>query len=75
MKKIAILASGSGTNAENIARTFNEGNRIRVDIVLTNREHAGVIERMNRLNVDAEYIPNRVWDEAPMRIVSGEASP
>ncbi len=69
MKKIAILASGSGTNAENIARTFNEGNRIRVDIVLTNREHAGVIERMNRLNVDTEYIPNRVWDEAPMRIV------
>lgn len=69
MKKIAIFASGSGTNAENIARTFNEGNRIRVDIVLTNREHAGVIERMNRLNIDTEYIPNHVWDQAPMRIV------
>lgn len=69
MKKIAILASGSGTNAENIARFFAEGNRIRVEVVLTNREHAGVIERMNRMNIDTEYIPNRVWDENPERIV------
>lgn len=69
MKKIAILASGSGTNAENIANVFNHGNRVRVDVVLTNRENAGVIERMNRLNIDVEYIPNSVWDSAPARIV------
>lgn len=69
MKKIAILASGSGTNAENIARFFSEGNKIRVEVVLTNRENAGVIERMNRMGIDTEYIPNRIWDENPERIV------
>ncbi len=69
MKKIAILASGSGTNAENIVRFFNEGNKIRVEVVLTNRQNAGVIDRMSALGIDTEYIPNRVWDEAPERIV------
>lgn len=69
MKNIAILASGSGTNAENIARFFNNGNRIRVAMVITNRKNAGVIERMKPLGVDVEYVPNRVWDEAPERIV------
>jgi phosphoribosylglycinamide formyltransferase-1 len=43
MKNIAILASGSGTNAENIARFFGEGNKIRVALVITNRKKAGVI--------------------------------
>lgn len=69
MKNIAILASGSGTNAENIARFFGEGNKIRVALVITNRKNAGVIERMNRLNIDVEYVPNSVWDNDPQQVV------
>lgn len=69
MKNIAILASGNGTNAENIARLFNGGNRIRVALVLVNRRKAGVIERMKPLGVPVEYIPNSVWDTEPMKVV------
>lgn len=66
---IAIFASGSGTNAENIARIFNAGTRARVAIVLTNRRKAGVIDRMRPLDVETIYVPNSVWDENPQEVV------
>lgn len=69
MKNIAILASGSGTNAENIARFFGEGNKIRVALVITNRKKAGVIGRMEGLGIDVEYVPNIVWDNDPQQVV------
>lgn len=69
MTNIAIFASGSGTNAENIARIFNEGSRIRVALVVTNRRKAGVTGRMEALGVPVEYVPNQVWDEEPGKVV------
>jgi phosphoribosylglycinamide formyltransferase-1 len=52
MKNIAIFASGSGTNAENIVRYFRPGTIGRVQMVLTNREDAGVIERCQALGTE-----------------------
>lgn len=69
MKNIAIFASGSGTNAENIVRFFHEGNRLRVAVVLVDRENAGVIERMERLNVPTLYFPRSVWRNDPQQII------
>jgi folate-dependent phosphoribosylglycinamide formyltransferase PurN len=46
-KNIAVLASGSGTNAENIIRYFREKGSARVALVLTNRQNAFVLERAN----------------------------
>lgn len=69
MKRIAILASGSGTNAENIAKIFNGGNRIKVVLVVTNRKNAGVVERMKPLGVETAYVPNSVWDSNPEEVV------
>lgn len=51
MKRIAILASGSGTNAENIITYFKGNNSIRVTKVLSNKRDAKVLERAKRLNV------------------------
>jgi phosphoribosylglycinamide formyltransferase-1 len=51
MKKIAIFASGSGSNAENIINHFAENKYVSVELILTNNPTAGVIERGNRLNV------------------------
>ncbi len=48
---LAIFASGNGTNAENIVKYFNQKKNISVVSVYVNNEHAGVIERMNRLNI------------------------
>ncbi|MDR1601940.1 MAG: phosphoribosylglycinamide formyltransferase [Tannerella sp.] len=51
MKKIAIFASGSGTNAENIAKCFSDHKHIEVAVVLSNNPRAGVHERMKRLEI------------------------
>ena len=53
MKKLAIFASGSGSNAENIIHFFLNHPTIRVDSVWTNKQDAFVLERAERLNVEA----------------------
>lgn len=45
MKSLAIFASGSGTNAENIIRYFSNSEFFKVAIVLSNKQGAGVHER------------------------------
>ncbi len=52
MKRIAILASGSGTNAENLIRYFRTNQAGKVELVLTNKPGAGVIARAKSLRVD-----------------------
>jgi phosphoribosylglycinamide formyltransferase-1 len=52
MNYIAVFASGSGTNAENIIRFFRTHQQIRVKTVLSNRSNAGVLERASRLGVE-----------------------
>ncbi len=68
MKKIAILASGAGTNAENIARHFAGSDRARVTLVLTNVRDAGVVGRMAQLGIDTYYVPNAQWRDQPGQI-------
>lgn len=53
MKRIIILASGSGTNAENIINYFKNSVNISVNQVLSNKKNAKVLERANRLDVNA----------------------
>lgn len=55
MKKLIILASGSGTNAENIIRYFENKKQIEVSCVLTNKSDAGVLKRCDSLRVPAFY--------------------
>ncbi|MCF8225673.1 MAG: phosphoribosylglycinamide formyltransferase [Bacteroidales bacterium] len=45
MNNIAIFASGSGTNAENIIQHFRTNSESRVQLVLCNKPGAGVIDR------------------------------
>ena len=51
MKNIAIFASGSGTNAENITRYFAKSDNIKVAVVLSNNKNVGVHARVNKLGV------------------------
>lgn len=69
MKQLAIFASGSGSNAENITRLFHQGNRVKVSVVLCNRRDAQVFERMKPLGVPVIYIPNSSWESDPERVI------
>jgi len=51
MKRIAIFASGNGTNAENIVRHFITSTTISTSLALCNKPSAGVIGRMHSLGV------------------------
>lgn len=55
MRNIAILASGSGTNAENIIKYFSTRNSARVTLVLSNRKEAFVLKRAAALNVNSFF--------------------
>jgi phosphoribosylglycinamide formyltransferase-1 len=50
-KRIAIFASGSGTNAERIMSYFKDSDLGEVSIVLSNKADAGVLERTARFDV------------------------
>ncbi len=57
-KNIVLLASGDGTNAENIIRYFAQSRDIRVVEVLTNNPGAGVIERAKNLGTPVRIFTN-----------------
>ncbi|MDP4281397.1 MAG: phosphoribosylglycinamide formyltransferase [Bacteroidota bacterium] len=57
MQKIALFASGNGTNAQRITEYFKDSTEISVDIILSNNPKAYVLQRAASLQV-----PTRVFD-------------
>lgn len=53
MNNIAIFASGSGTNAENIIRFFRPNQKTQVKLILTNKPDAKVIQRAQDLGISS----------------------
>ncbi|NDW12072.1 phosphoribosylglycinamide formyltransferase [Bacteroides sp. 214] len=58
---IAILASGSGSNAENIARHFSNNKEVRIALIITNKKDAYVLERARTLNIASLIFPKEEW--------------
>jgi len=56
MKNIVLLASGSGTNAENIVEYFQDSDIARVTAIYTNNPKAGVIDKARKLAVPCHVI-------------------
>lgn len=53
MKKIAILASGSGSNAENIYNYFKNNKQVEVALIVSNKQDAYVLKRAENLNIES----------------------
>lgn len=65
MKRIAVFASGSGTNAENLINYFSNQKRATVSLVLTNKPDAYVIERARKLSVETRIFDrNEFYDSS-----------
>jgi len=56
MINAAIFASGEGTNAENLMRFFANDPRIRIKLVITNRDDAGVVARAEKYRKTVQII-------------------
>lgn len=65
MRKIAVLASGEGTNAERIVRYFRENAKAEIAVVIASRPTAGVVDRAHTLNVPCEVV-------RPAEFIAGE---
>ena len=61
VKRIAIWASGSGTNAERLTTYFADKADVEVAVILSNRKEAYVLERARRLGVHAALFPNAAF--------------
>ena len=59
MKNIAILASGSGTNAENIIAYFSTRNTAKVALVLSNKRDSFVLERAAKHNIRSVFFDRK----------------
>ena len=64
MKRIAILASGSGSNAENIANYFKGSDYAEVSFIIANNPQAYVIERAKRLGIECAVVTKAQFIEA-----------
>lgn len=61
--KIAIMASGSGTNAENIMEYAKDHSSLEVACIITDKFDAGVIDRAKNFDVPVVVIPLQKGDE------------
>ena len=73
MLRIAILASGSGSNAESLVRYFEQSDAASVNLIVTNNPKAGVIERAKRLNVVVEVFSSKTDSDAILTILEDRA--
>ena len=63
MKRIAILASGTGSNAKKIIEHFENHPNITVSVVITNNANAGVLNIANTYNIPTEIISKQTLNK------------
>lgn len=60
-KKVAIFASGSGSNAENIIRYFSKTKNVIFPFILSNKADAFVKNRAEKLNIPFIFFTKEQW--------------
>lgn len=63
LQRIAVFASGSGSNAEVLIKHFHKSPHASVALVVTNRKQAGVIGRANKLDIPVEYTSRKALEQ------------
>ena len=64
MKRIAIFASGAGTNAENLIKYFQGHKDIHVALLVCNKPGAGAIDKAEDLGVPTLMVNREDWSHA-----------
>jgi phosphoribosylglycinamide formyltransferase 1 len=65
LKRLAIFASGSGSNAEKIAEYFANHTDIDIALILSNNPQAGVIARARRLHIPVVLFDRKTFYDTP----------
>jgi phosphoribosylglycinamide formyltransferase-1 len=64
MRNIAIFASGSGTNAENIIKYFSNRNTAKVALILSNKQEAYVLKRAAQHSIPSNFFDRKDFYES-----------
>lgn len=59
--RLAIFASGGGSNADKICTYFATHPSVRVSLIITNRADAGVLQVADRHGIESVYISKKYW--------------
>ena len=62
-RNIAIFASGSGSNAQNIIEQLEGKSSLHFPFILTNKSDAYVLERARKLGIPGHYFPKSIFDQ------------
>ena len=57
--QLAILASGNGTNAQQITEYFADNDAVNINVIIYNKRDAYVAERARNLGIEAQYFSRR----------------
>lgn len=69
MINAAIFASGEGTNAENIIKYFTNDPRIKIKLVITNKDDAGVVTRAEKYKKNVQIIGKEALNNYSEKII------
>tara|TARA_B110000263_G_scaffold232752_1_gene229048 strand:+ start:128 stop:685 length:558 start_codon:yes stop_codon:yes gene_type:complete len=75
MKKVIILASGSGTNAQNIIEYFSSNNNITISLVISNNRNAGVFNRISKFKIPSFWLNREAFDNKYLNILFSQEKP
>ncbi|MBP5536424.1 MAG: phosphoribosylglycinamide formyltransferase [Bacteroidales bacterium] len=67
MKRLAIFASGNGTNAQRITEYFANNGDIHVELIIYNKKDAYVAQRARNLGVPAHYFKRTAFESGEVR--------
>lgn len=65
-KRIALFASGNGSNALRIIDYFKDSSTVSVEFVLSNKQNAPVIERVKELGIETIVISNEEAEDSEL---------
>ena len=74
IKKIILLASGSGSNVENIIKYFDKSSNVEVVLVAGNNKNAYVFERIKPYNIET-LVFDKLYFKEKFIIPVDDASP
>jgi phosphoribosylglycinamide formyltransferase-1 len=63
-KKIAIFASGEGTNAQNIIEYFRGSEKVKIALIVSNNAGAKVLEKAKNANIPALLVNRNMFYES-----------
>ncbi len=69
MINVAVFASGEGTNAENLFKYFANDSRIRIKLVITNKEEAGVVAKAHQYKKTVQIVSKEALEKYSNQLV------